>query len=833
MLSVKSLGAASSELAAYYESLARDDYYEAGSEPPGQWQGRLAHELDLYGTVKPGQLGNIFRGIHPITRVPLSKNAGDGHKAAWDLTFSAPKSVSLVWAISDQPTQAAISRAHDQAVAKALAYLEKRAFSSRDRQEPQSGKGSILAAVFQHGTSREMDPQLHSHAVVANLGLRIDGSWCALDFDTRWKMAAGAVYRAELAYHLQSMGYDIERDASSFRIADIGKDMTDSFSKRRQQIIAELEKTGYTGAKAAGVAALATRQTKQEVDRQVLMPLWREQATSLGLDETKIRVLRHDQQRLSSRGPMVLEGILEALTYASSTFTRMQLEAILATEAQGKLNADEIVTLVSEFIRERQQDDDPQGLVRLRPRTADSRREYGVEYFTTNEMLTVEQAIVDGVIARKSENRHLVSAAPGLINHPQLSAEQILALNHITESEGAVSVIRGLAGTGKSMLLAAAKDSWEANGMTVIGVALAGKAADSLETGSGIKGQTLHSLIAELEGKHRVLTDHHVVVIDEAGMVGSRQLKRVLDQVHMANAKVVLVGDTQQLQSIEAGGMFRHLSDIIGYAELTNICRQEKQADRDMIGHLIAGKSQEVLADLKIRGMLIVERGANLHESVVNSWADRFDSKNPEKTMMLAGTRSDVFRLNMLAREQLKVVHRLHTVMVVETERGPREFCVGERMLFTRNSKQLRVKNGQTGTLVGWAIGSNGNVECNITVDDGKHVLVNANQYQHLEYGYAVSTHKAQGQTVDNTFVLMSDAMVDREWSYVVASRHRKELRVFVAEEQVDVIEQQMNRSRKKEVAIRSVTEKSHTSKGKEEGHVEKFQSEKQISLEL
>lgn len=804
MLSVKSLGAADSELAGYYESLACDDYYEAGGEPPGQWRGQLTHELDLYGSVQPGQLGHVFRGVSPFSQTPLAKNAGNGHKAGWDLTFSAPKSVSLVWAVSDQLTQTAIANAHDQAVTQALAYLEKRAFGSRDRQEPQSGRGSILAAVFEHGTSREMDPQLHSHAVVANLGRRIDGSWCALDFDTRWKMAAGAIYRAEFAHQLQGMGYGIERDGISFRIKGVGKDLTDGFSKRRQQIMAALEKSGHTGGKAAGIAALATRRAKGEVDRKTLMPVWKEQASMLGLDEAKLETLRHDPQHFANREPVVLEGVTESLTYSSSTFTRMQLDATFATEAQGKLNADEIGVMVSEFIRERQQNQGPQGLVRLRPRTVESRREQGVEYFTTNEMLAVERSIVDGVIERKSEKRHQVSATPGLINHPALSKEQILALYHVTESEGGVSVIRGLAGTGKSMLLAAAKDSWEAVGMTVIGAALAGKAADSLESGSGIKSQTLHSLIAELESGQRVLTDRHIVVIDEAGMVGSRQLKRILDPVHEAGARAVLVGDPQQLQPIEAGGMFKYLSDMIGYAELTDIHRQEKQADREMIGQLIEGKTQEVLADLKRREMLVTTPGKQVHESVVNSWAAQFDSKTPQDTLMLAGTRSDVYRLNLLAREKLIKAHQLYTGVKVDTQGGPREFCVGERMLFTRNSKQMGIKNGQTGTLTGWVLDQAGGVNCSIEMDGGKRVLVNTHAYNHLEYGYALSVHKAQGQTVESTFVLMSDAMVDREWSYVAVSRHRKELKVFVAEEQLDTMERQMNLSRQKEVAIQS-----------------------------
>ncbi|MFA7281086.1 MAG: MobF family relaxase [Sterolibacterium sp.] len=801
MLSIKSLGSADSDLAAYYESLARDDYYYAGGEPPGRWHGRLAVHLDLFGNVKSGQLAKAFRGRHPLTEQDLAGNAGDGHKAGWDLTFSAPKSVSLMWAVSGQEHQTKIAQAHDQAVARALEYLEKRAFSSRDRRDPHSGRGSILAAVYQHGTSRELDPQLHSHAVVANLGKRIDGSWCALDFDSRWKMAAGAIYRAELASRLQQIGYGIERDGSSFGIVGIDKKMTEAFSTRRRQIVEALKQTGFTGAKAASVAALHTRQVKQDVDRQTLMPIWRDQAAAVGLDAAKLSSLHRNPHLPTSTSSVVINDILKSLTQTASTFTRMQLEASAATEAQGQLNADGIEALVDTEIKNRQKDLNPLGLVKLRVPMADSRREHSVERYTTNEMLAIERAIVTGAVGRKSETRHQVSAGPGLISHPSLSLEQIQALKHVTEGEGAVSMIQGLAGTGKSMLLAAAKDSWQAGGLNVIGAALAGKAADSLEQGSCIRSQTLHSLIGDIDDGRRQLTERDVLVIDEAGTVGSRQLKHILDRAHAAGAKVVLVGDAKQLQSIEAGGMFRYLADSMGYAELKDIRRQEKVADREMIGALIDGNAHEVLADLTLRGMLTTEPGMNLHEIMVNSWSDHYDFMNPKATIMLAGTRSDVYRLNVLAREKIQEANRLHSETKVETDRGPREFAIGERMMFTRNSRQFGVKNGQTGTLEGWSVNGEGSITYTIACDDGNRVIVNSDQYRYLEYGYALSVHKAQGQTVDNVFLLMSDTMANREWSYVAASRHRKELRVFVAEEQAAVIEAQMERSRQKVTA--------------------------------
>ena len=220
MLSVKSLGAADSGIASYYEHLGADDYYADGGEPPGEWHGRLSGALGLSGNVRPGQLQRLFEGYDPETGEALASNSGERHKVGWDCTFSAPKSVSVAWGLADTDLQEQIADAHDAAVRAGLDYLEKNAFSSRDRDGGSPLQG-IIAATFQHSTSREQDPQLHTHCAIANLGLRSDGSVCAVDFDSRWKMAAGAVYRAELAQRMQQLGYGIERDAKSFKLSEI------------------------------------------------------------------------------------------------------------------------------------------------------------------------------------------------------------------------------------------------------------------------------------------------------------------------------------------------------------------------------------------------------------------------------------------------------------------------------------------------------------------------------------------------------------------------------------------------------------------------------------
>lgn len=609
MLSVKSIGAADSGVANYYETLAQDDYYSNGMEPPGCWLGKLTSGLDLAGKVRPGQLKAIFEGCHPITQEPMVPNAGFDHKAGWDLTFSAPKSVSVIWAVVDENHRVCIAHAHESAVAAAMAYLEQRAFVSRDR-HPGNHQAGVVAATFEHGCSRELDPQLHTHVVVANLSARLDGTYGAVDFDTRWKMAAGAVYRAELASRLQELGYSIERDGRSFKVAGVEQSICDHFSKRREQIEAELKATGHAGAKSSAIAAMSTRHAKTVVDRDTLHRSWQAQANELGFDlqQVQVQIQPEAPNDLTLQSPVRnaidIKAIVKTLTETASTFTPMQFESAVATEAQGILSAAQIEATIESNMQELLADQGALGLVELHDFGFGDRRN-NLRY-TTHEMLELETGLVKDAQARASESRHATSCAAVLVDYPTLSSEQLTALQHITADSGAVKVVEGLAGTGKSYLLKAAFQAWQAAALNVIGVALAGKAADSLENGSGIHSQTLHSLLAELESGHRELNCRDIIVLDEAGMVGTRQMARLMAQVHQAGAKAVLVGDSMQLQPIDAGGIYRKLSHELGHSTLTDIRRQEKAQDRQMIHDLIAGHGDAVIAQLQQRGQLQV-----------------------------------------------------------------------------------------------------------------------------------------------------------------------------------------------------------------------------------
>ena len=283
MMSFKSISN-SSQVATYYESLATEDYYELGGEPAGYWLGQLQSAMHLNDEVQVGELGKMLQGYHPITGEALASNAGTEHKGGWDMTFSAPKGVSVAWALSNAETKTAIQNAQKKAVEAGVRFLEKYAFSSRDRGEMSGSINQVIAAAYEHSTSRMQDPQLHTHVLVANLGLRVDGSVCAIDFDSRWKLATGAVYRAELAYELQQLGFHIEPEMNkSFSINGIPKNLCDAFSKRRTAILEQAEKHGVTSAQGMQIATFATRENKTgEISRSQLFAQWQSEAMQLG-----------------------------------------------------------------------------------------------------------------------------------------------------------------------------------------------------------------------------------------------------------------------------------------------------------------------------------------------------------------------------------------------------------------------------------------------------------------------------------------------------------------------------------------------------------------------
>jgi Ti-type conjugative transfer relaxase TraA len=348
-----------------------------------------------------------------------------------------------------------------------------------------------------------------------------------------------------------------------------------------------------------------------------------------------------------------------------------------------------------------------------------------------------------------------------------LGDEQVLAVAHLL-SAGCLAAVVGYAGTGKSTALGVARAAWESEGYRVVGAALSGIAAENLEKGSGIPSRTLASLEYAWARDRDHLTRNDVLVIDEAGMVGTRQMRRILEAADRGGAKVVMVGDPEQLQAIEAGAPFRRLVERHGAMEITEVRRQRDNWQRQATRELATGRTQAAIERYDVAGAVHEhDTRDDARRALVADWmADR--KRDPAVSqMLLAYTRADVAELNRLARETLRAAERLGPDNAVETTNGERAFAVGDRVMFLRNERSLGVKNGALGTLT--ALDRS---EIEVRLDDGRNLRFDRKEYADLTHGYAATIHKMHGATVDRAYVLASRHM-DRHATYVALSRHR------------------------------------------------------------
>ncbi|WP_306150439.1 MULTISPECIES: Ti-type conjugative transfer relaxase TraA [unclassified Roseibium] len=397
--------------------------------------------------------------------------------------------------------------------------------------------------------------------------------------------------------------------------------------------------------------------------------------------------------------------------------------------------------------------------------------------FTTREMVRLEAEM-----ARRAD--HLVSVsshgvdqdlrARVLTKTQKLSDEQRVAIERIT-GEGRMASVVGRAGAGKTTMMKAAREVWEANGYQVFGAALAGKAAEGLEKEAGIASRTLASWQLSWGRGEDLLGKNTVFVIDEAGMVDSRQMSVFVETVAKSGGKLVLIGDADQLQPIEAGAAFRSLSDRTGYAELGTIYRQRAEWMRDASMDLARGNVGKALDAYDANGHVVsLPLKDQVFGAMIDDWSRDYD---PSKSMlMLAHLRKDVHRLNRMARDVLIERGVIEQGKKFRTEEGDRFFAAGDQIVFLRNDRDLNVKNGMIGRVVeageGRFIAEVGDS------DQIRRVEVNQKTYRNVDYGYATTIHKSQGATVDQVKVLATLSL-DRHLTYVAMTRHREDVKLY------------------------------------------------------
>jgi Ti-type conjugative transfer relaxase TraA len=449
---------------------------------------------------------------------------------------------------------------------------------------------------------------------------------------------------------------------------------------------------------------------------------------------------------------------LDAITLQQSTFTRRDMAKFAHRHSNGIDQFNEVMGAMREA----------SDLVKL------GQDERGDDRFTTRQMIEAEQRLHRAAEMMAERERHGVNdrhRQAALANAEQrglvLSGEQVDALAHVTDGRD-LGVVVGHAGTGKSAMLGVAREAWEAAGYEVRGAALSGIAAENLEAGSGIASRTIASLEHGWGHGRDLLRSRHVLVIDEAGMVGTRQLERVLTHAAEAGAKVLLVGDPQQLQSIEAGAAFRSIHDRHGGAEIGEVRRQREDWQREATRDLASGRIGIALEAYRSRGSV---HEAKTREQARGDLIDRWDrdrQATPDRSrIILTHTNDEVRALNEAARERMRAAGDLGDEVRLTVERGARNFTSGDRVMFLQNERGLGVKNGTLGTVEQVSAQS-----MTVLTDDGRSVQFDLKDYNKIDHGYAATIHKAQGMTVDRAHVLTTPGM-DAHGSYVALSRHR------------------------------------------------------------
>jgi Ti-type conjugative transfer relaxase TraA len=517
----------------------------------------------------------------------------------------------------------------------------------------------------------------------------------------------------------------------------------------------------------------------------------------IGAAVAKERLARlEDHQRIArENGEKILENptiALDAITLQQSTFTHQDLARFVNRHT---VDAEQFQQ-VYETVKGSNQ------LVYL------GKDDHNRERFTTQAMLAIETQMLAYATTLPQREKHVVNEAAKAhaLTSKHLTEEQRLAFEHLTTS-GDLKCVVGYAGTGKSYLLGAAREAWKTQGYRVLGATLSGIAAENLTGSSGIESRTLASHFYYWDKGEQLLTSKDILVIDEAGMIGSRQMTHILEQAEKHRVKVILVGDPEQLQAIEAGAAFRAISEGAGYVELTDIRRQREDWQKEATRELATGKTAQALERYnQHQHVHAFETQAAAQQGLISLWNDTRIRHSEKTQIMLAYTRQEVRELNDMARDLRRQQGELGQDHRVMTARGERSIAEHDRIYFLKNDRQLGVMNGTLGT-----VEAIHDAQITIRLDRSEQqlhqestVTIHLNQYNHIDHGYAATIHKGQGVTVDRSYILAS-RYLDRHATYVAATRHRESMDIFYSRETFACereLVQTLSRERAKDITL-------------------------------
>jgi conjugative relaxase-like TrwC/TraI family protein len=783
MLSIGKLGAGQERY--YTERVAggAEDYYSGRGEAEGYWLGGAAADLGLGGKVGADELTAMLTGRHPATGAPLGLRhvAGRGPVPGFDLTFSAPKSVSLTWALGGEGAGAEVAAAHKASVAAALSYMERQACWTRrghGGREFVRGNG-FIAAAYLHRSSRAGDPQIHTHVLVANATKGPDGRWTRLYHPAIYDHAktAGYIYEANLRWELtRRLGVRWQEVTNGIaEIEGFDPDHLRAFSTRRAEILAATAPDA--SARARQVATLETRKAKdRDIGEESLRERWWTKAEEIGLDREAIRST-FDQGREVDPATVDAADLAEALTSRASHFDRRDAVQAVAGLLPAGAPAAEVEEIADAFLA--------LDSVIAVGGSAKGRR------YTTERVWGIEREALAAAGEMAAPGGHAVAdevaVARALDARSTIKPDQRAMVGRLTRGGEQLVVVVGEAGTGKTFATVAAAEAWAEAGVGLRVAAPTWRAANVLRS-EGLDAGSVARLLVELDTGRRPLRHGSVLLVDEAGMVDSATTARLIDHARRADAKLVLVGDPAQLGEIEAGGLFASIVARTEPVVLDQVVRHNHELDREGARRIREGRGAEAVEAYRSAERVVVSADPQARrEEMVADWWRSF--AEGEDALMVAKRNAEVARLNALAREVMREDGRLGEA---EIEVGEERFAVGDRVITRVNDHRAGIYNRERWEVT--AIDAEGRGVELVGIDTRGRVCVDADYLRRenpsdgapaLQHAYAATTYQAQGTTVGRAYV-MADPSMDRQELYVAASRSREET-YFYATPEVDL----------------------------------------------
>jgi conjugative relaxase-like TrwC/TraI family protein len=694
---------------------ARENYYTQGDQIRGEWHGRLAEQWGLFGNVSEEHFRRLAEGQHPITGEQLVRHKAAReyvneqgqkirtmeHRAGWDATFSAPKSVSLTALVGGDER---LREAHQQSVAIALDELERYVQARIGGNLPAETTGRWVAAKFEHDSARPVDgyaaPQLHTHVVFFNLTETEDGETYALQPRELYKTQqyATAVYRSELGTHVKALGYEIERGKSGQpEITGYSKEYLAASSPRRHQIEEHLAKENQRGADAAQIAAHKTRQAKLQLSQEEVQERHQQMAEAFGNQpEQVISAARERAQRIEQDAP----GVSAQSAVTISKERNLEREAIVEERellrdalrrSMGDAAFDEIKVEFEKRV-------EAGNFIEVGGKTSSPGRA-----FTTQEMIDCERDTIRAM--RQGQNKHVPLVSFSTLreiekNHSPLSQSQRAAVEQILASRDQVTALEGVAGAGKTTSLAAIREGVEREGYKVEGFAPTSRAAQKLAE-AGIETGTLQRHLTRPDDQHD--GKKRLYVLDESSLASTKQMNEFLHRLK-ENDRVLLVGDTRQHQAVEAGMPYQQLQEAgIQTARLNEIVRQKDPALKEVVEQLARGNVRDAMEKLDTQGRVheIVDRDERLAEI-----AREYTTK-PEGTLVVSPDNQSRREINETIHRTMQSAgqvdhseHRMRTLVARQEITGADrqwagQYEPGDMVRYTRGSKAHGIEAGE------------------------------------------------------------------------------------------------------------------------------------------